>query len=46
MEGTGAHVEKAYVYSAMGFSLLVQMLNLRMDRRHRGSDPAEDRAAS
>ncbi|MBX2801452.1 MAG: TerC family protein [Myxococcales bacterium] len=33
MEGTGTHVEKGYVYSAMGFSLLVQILNLRMDRR-------------
>jgi predicted tellurium resistance membrane protein TerC len=35
MEGTGAHVAKGYVYSAMGFSLLVQMLNLRMDKRAR-----------
>ncbi|MEO0606156.1 MAG: TerC family protein, partial [Myxococcota bacterium] len=33
MEGTGAHVEKGYIYSAMGFSLLVQILNLRRDRR-------------
>ena len=31
-EGTGAHVSKGYIYSAMGFSLFVQMLNLRMDR--------------
>ena len=35
MEGTGAHVSKGYVYAAMGFSLLVQMLNLRMDKRAR-----------
>ena len=33
MEGTGQHVPKGYVYSAMGFSLLVQVLNLRRDRR-------------
>lgn len=35
MESTGQHVSKGYIYSAMGFSLFVQMLNLRMDRRHR-----------
>ena len=34
-EGTGAHVSKGYVYSAMGFSLFVQILNLRMDARAR-----------
>jgi predicted tellurium resistance membrane protein TerC len=33
MEGTGQHVAKGYVYSAMGFSLLVQVLNLRMHRK-------------
>ena len=35
MEATGRHVEKGYIYSAMGFSLLVQILNLRMARRAR-----------
>jgi len=34
-EGTGSHVSKGYVYSAMGFSLFVQILNLRMDARAR-----------
>ncbi|MCB9684899.1 MAG: TerC family protein [Alphaproteobacteria bacterium] len=33
MEGTGEHVPKPYVYSAMGFSILVQTLNLRRDKR-------------
>ena len=33
MEGTGAHVSKGYIYSAMGFSLFVQTLNMRRDRR-------------
>jgi predicted tellurium resistance membrane protein TerC len=33
IEGTGGHVSKGYIYSAMGFSLFVQMLNLRMDAR-------------
>ena len=33
MEGTGQHVSKGYIYSAMGFSLFVQVLNIRRDRR-------------
>ena len=32
VEGTGGHVSKGYIYSAMGFSLFVQLLNLRRDR--------------
>lgn len=32
MEGMGEHVNKNYVYFAMGFSVLVEMLNLRMMR--------------
>ncbi len=32
-EGTGHHVSKGYIYSAMGFSLAVQILNLRLDSR-------------
>jgi predicted tellurium resistance membrane protein TerC len=43
MEATGAHVAKGYVYSAMGFSLLVQVLNLRADkRRPRGGRAAPE----
>ncbi len=30
MEGTGSHINKAYVYFAMAFSVLVESLNLRM----------------
>ena len=37
MESTGAHVSKGYIYSAMGFSLFVQLLNIRMDTRDRGT---------
>jgi predicted tellurium resistance membrane protein TerC len=33
MEGTGAHVEKGYIYSAMAFSFLVQVLNVRRDKK-------------
>lgn len=36
-EGTGAHVSKGYIYSAMAFSLGVEMLNLRQKRRRRGA---------
>jgi predicted tellurium resistance membrane protein TerC len=32
-EGTGQHVSKGYIYSAMGFSLCVQLLNVRMSSR-------------
>jgi len=35
MEGCGAHVSKGYIYFAMGFSLFVELLNLRMRRLHR-----------
>src|SRR5512145_2212108 len=32
-EGMGTHMEKGYVYFAMAFSLLVEMLNMRYRRR-------------
>ncbi len=32
-EGTGHHVPKGYIYSAMGFSLVVEMLNIRLRKR-------------
>ena len=35
MEATGQHVSKGYIYAAMGFSLLVETLNLRMRARMR-----------
>ena len=34
-EGTGAHMEKGYVYVAMAFSLFVELLNLRYRRSRR-----------
>jgi predicted tellurium resistance membrane protein TerC len=33
-EGSGRHIEKAFVYAAMAFSLFVEMLNLRYRARH------------
>lgn len=32
MEGMGEHINKNYIYFAMGFSVMVEMLNLRMMR--------------
>ena len=31
-EGLGQHIDKGYIYFAMAFSLLVEMLNLRLRR--------------
>ena len=35
-EGLGQHVDKGYIYFAMAFSTLVEMLNLRASRRRGG----------
>ena len=34
-EGLGQHISKGYIYFAMGFSVLVEMLNLRMQKKAR-----------
>jgi predicted tellurium resistance membrane protein TerC len=34
-EGTGAHMEKGYIYSAMAFALFVELLNMRYRKRSR-----------
>jgi predicted tellurium resistance membrane protein TerC len=33
LEGVGTHVGKGYIYFAMAFSLLVELLNLRLRAR-------------
>ncbi len=33
-EGFGKHIEKGYIYFAMAFSLLVELLNLRVIKKH------------
>jgi predicted tellurium resistance membrane protein TerC len=33
VEGFGIHIPKGYVYFAMGFSVFVEMLNLRLRRK-------------
>jgi predicted tellurium resistance membrane protein TerC len=43
VEGTGQHVSKGYIYSAMAFSLAVQLLNVRM---HSRLDRARQRLAA
>jgi predicted tellurium resistance membrane protein TerC len=40
-EGTGRHLEKGYVYFAMGFSLTIEMLNMRYRKRRQGLDQAK-----
>ena len=34
-DGFGVHIPKGYIYFAMGFSVFVEMINLRVSRRHR-----------
>jgi len=36
-EGMGLHIPKGYIYFAMGFSVFVEMLNLRL--RGRAKEP-------
>jgi predicted tellurium resistance membrane protein TerC len=35
-DGFGVHIDKAYIYAAMAFSVFVELINLRI--RGRGSD--------
>jgi len=37
-DGLGQHIERGYVYFAMAFSAIVEMLNLRLRSGHRKSD--------
>ena len=37
-EGFGAHIQKGYIYSAMSFALLVEMLNIRMKKVHAAAE--------
>lgn len=38
LDGIGVHISKNYIYAAMGFSVLVELLNLRMRRNERRMD--------
>jgi predicted tellurium resistance membrane protein TerC len=34
-DGLGKHIEKGYIYFAMGFAFLVEIVNIRMRRKHK-----------
>jgi predicted tellurium resistance membrane protein TerC len=34
-DGFGAHIPKGYIYFAMGFSVFVEMINLRVSKKHK-----------
>jgi predicted tellurium resistance membrane protein TerC len=38
-EGMGSHIEKGYIYFAMAFSLLVELVNMRYRRKQAASAP-------
>ena len=40
-DGFGLHIHKAYIYAAMGFSIMVELLNMAVRRKHR-KDAGED----
>jgi predicted tellurium resistance membrane protein TerC len=40
-DGFGVHIDKAYIYAAMGFSVFVEALNLRSRRRRKADPPVE-----
>jgi predicted tellurium resistance membrane protein TerC len=43
LEGFGQHVPKGYIYFAMGFAVLVELLNLRVRRRRQDRREAQNR---
>jgi predicted tellurium resistance membrane protein TerC len=49
VDGFGQHISKGYIYTAMGFSLLVEVLNMRVRQRskpvvlHESSLPSGER---
>ena len=43
LEGFGQHVPKGYIYFAMGFAVVVELLNLRVRRRRQGRREEESK---
>jgi predicted tellurium resistance membrane protein TerC len=39
MEGTGRHIDKGYIYFAMGFAVVVEMLNLASSKKGKSGHP-------
>jgi predicted tellurium resistance membrane protein TerC len=44
-EGLGQKIPKGYIYSAIAFSVLVEMLNIRVSKRKRAAEPVHLRQA-
>jgi predicted tellurium resistance membrane protein TerC len=45
-DGFGVHVPKGYIYAAMGFSVMVEALNLLSRRARRRSEPDQSSSSS
>jgi predicted tellurium resistance membrane protein TerC len=45
-DGMGQHIPKGYIYFAMGFSVLVEMLNLRLRKKQTAQPNRQNSAAS
>ena len=45
-DGLGMHIPKGYIYFAMGFSVFVEMINLRVRGSHTPPVKLHDQAAS
>ena len=46
VEGVGQHIDKGYIYFAMGFSLFVELLNLKIHKRKTKAVPAPEGGAA
>jgi predicted tellurium resistance membrane protein TerC len=44
-EGFGQHISKGYIYFAMGFSVFVEMLNLKLQKKPKGAVRLNERLA-
>jgi predicted tellurium resistance membrane protein TerC len=45
-EGLHQHINKGYIYFAMAFSLFVELLNLKIIKKHASSSPAPEGASA
>ncbi|MCS6864765.1 MAG: TerC family protein [Gemmataceae bacterium] len=43
-EGLGQHIDKGYIYTAMSFSLIVELINMRL-RRAKTATPADEKSS-
>ena len=46
MEGFHGHIPKGYIYFAMAFSLAVELLNMKLRKKHGGAPPATGAAGA